>query len=91
MVILTRTECSLRSICRVPLDVTLEFRAFVVNGNLTAISQYSNLVYVAEVANNKENVQSAIFQFFNENVRKQLAYVENEGATRLPILLVPLL
>lgn len=58
---------------RIPLDVTLEFRSFVVNDQLCAVTQYSNLVYVPLLVRHYDAIITRIHEFFNHHVKTQLS------------------
>jgi len=47
-------------------DVMLEFRGFVYNGKLTALTQYNEYVYFPQLINHKEIIESTIKKFFED-------------------------
>ena len=57
------------------IDVDMEFRGFVFNGKLNALSQYNYLIYSERLSNRKELISELILKFFNEILgEKLLAY-----------------
>jgi len=56
----------------VPIEVTLEFRCFVIKNKLTAITQYSKMIYVSSLKENYEKISKNLIKFFNENVSNKL-------------------
>lgn len=62
----------------IPLDVTLEFRSFVVGDKLCAVTQYSNLIYIPALHRHITAIQTRIQSFFDTQVRKQLS-ANNDG------------
>ncbi len=69
-----------------PIPYHNEFRAFVYNGKLTAISQYDHRIYFSEL-NEKgaaEKIQIKLTTFFYENIAKELgkrSYIIDFGIT----------
>lgn len=55
------------------IDPTTELRGFVVNGRLTALSQYCNLIHVPFLHDNKDQILFAVVSFFLEHCSRQLA------------------
>lgn len=58
---------------RIALDVTLEFRSFVVNDRLCAVTQYSNLIHAPWLVRHYNVIQDRILAFFDQHVKKQLS------------------
>eukprot|EP01101_Sappina_pedata_P001452 TRINITY_DN11533_c0_g1_i1.p1 TRINITY_DN11533_c0_g1~~TRINITY_DN11533_c0_g1_i1.p1 ORF type:complete len:389 (+),score=151.22 TRINITY_DN11533_c0_g1_i1:26-1168(+) len=56
----------------VPFDPRLEFRAFVLEGKLVALSQYNHLAYLEEVLSLKSEILARIMDFFESDVKSQL-------------------
>jgi hypothetical protein len=57
----------------VDLEVDLEFRGFVVDGALTALSQYNHLAFFPRLQGLRSELLNAITAFFEGNVRDPLA------------------
>jgi hypothetical protein len=57
----------------IQIDVDMEFRGFVFNGKLTALSQYNYLIHSERLNNEKINVQQKILKYFYETVVVKLA------------------
>jgi hypothetical protein len=51
----------------------MEFRSFVVDDKLCAVSQYSNLIHIPQLVKHRLAIQARIQAFFDEHVRKQLS------------------
>ena len=56
----------------VSIDVDMEFRGFVFEGQLTCLSQYNYLIYSARLVEARELILGQILQFFNETVKNKL-------------------
>jgi len=56
---------------------SMEFRGFVYNNSLNALTQYDNVTFYAEVASNKRELQERILRFFNESVRDKLTHIQS--------------
>lgn len=54
-----------------PIDVDLEFRAFVYQRRLTCLSQYNYLIYSKRLNENKEKILEKISKFFNEIIQNK--------------------
>ena len=54
------------------IDVDMEFRGFVFNNRMTAVSQYNYLIYSARLVAEKDNVLDLILCFFNDLVRDKI-------------------
>jgi hypothetical protein len=50
------------------IDVDMEFRGFVKNGRLNALSQYNHLVLSKKLIAPKEEISEQIQRFFNEKI-----------------------
>eukprot|EP00455_Lapot_gusevi_P009699 TRINITY_DN14358_c0_g1_i3.p1 TRINITY_DN14358_c0_g1~~TRINITY_DN14358_c0_g1_i3.p1 ORF type:complete len:344 (-),score=101.32 TRINITY_DN14358_c0_g1_i3:104-1135(-) len=57
----------------VPIDVDMEFRGFVANGRLNALSQYNHVAYFPRVVDLKEELAQKITVFFAEKVVPRLS------------------
>lgn len=57
----------------VDIDVDMEFRCFVFNGLLHAISQYNYLIYSKRLVEKKEEISLAIQNFFKDSVKPKLS------------------
>jgi hypothetical protein len=57
----------------VSLDVSMEFRGFVKNGRLCALSQYNHLCFFPELLPRRAELESQIRMFFEEKIRSRLA------------------
>jgi len=49
-----------------------EFRSFVVNGNLTAISQYNDMCFYPHIANKENEIKQQIKEFFDKEIKDTL-------------------
>lgn len=56
----------------IPIDVDMEFRGFVYNGKLTALSQYNYMIYSERLVAKKEAIAKQILDFFNRSVQPKL-------------------
>ncbi|CAF0712615.1 unnamed protein product [Brachionus calyciflorus] len=56
----------------VQIDIDMEFRGFVFNGKLTALSQYNYLIYSKRLNEQKSQIGELIKNFFNEKVSAKL-------------------
>eukprot|EP01124_Arcella_intermedia_P028267 TRINITY_DN5706_c0_g1_i1.p1 TRINITY_DN5706_c0_g1~~TRINITY_DN5706_c0_g1_i1.p1 ORF type:complete len:352 (-),score=88.10 TRINITY_DN5706_c0_g1_i1:21-1076(-) len=56
-----------------PMDCVMEFRTWVVDGKVTAITQYSSLIANPFLIENKEKVKAVLLEFFDKKVKEQLA------------------
>jgi len=56
----------------VHIDVDMEFRGFVYNNALNALSQYNYVTYFPRLAKQKDDLAQRILQFFNARVRAPL-------------------
>lgn len=56
----------------VTIDVDMEFRSFVYDGKLTAISQYNHLVFFPRLLEMKEDLEMKIKKFWEEKIRDKL-------------------
>ncbi|XP_013387915.1 cell division cycle protein 123 homolog [Lingula anatina] len=54
------------------IDVDMEFRGFVFNNRLTALSQYNYLIYSKRLVKQKEHVLNLITEFYNQEVLPRL-------------------
>ncbi|KAJ6254512.1 cell division cycle protein [Anaeramoeba flamelloides] len=54
------------------MEVDMEFRAFVYDGHLTAISQYNHFCYFPRLLEMKEKLQNLMVTFWKENLRDKL-------------------
>jgi hypothetical protein len=52
----------------VAIDVSMEFRGFVNNGRLNALSQYNHLCYFPELRRHRDRIGASISRFFNESI-----------------------
>jgi hypothetical protein len=52
---------------------SMEFRGFVCNGALNALSQYNHLCYYPNVTKNEKGIGAAIVEYFNVNIKDRLA------------------
>ena len=57
----------------VDIDVDMEFRGFVHQQRLTALSQYNYLIYSERLANNKDFYTRTISTFFERNIKPKLS------------------
>lgn len=57
----------------IDIDVDMEFRGFVCDNRLNAVSQYNHLAYFPRLLPMKHSLQRLIEQFFNVNIRERLA------------------
>ena len=60
----------------VRIEPVNEFRAFVFNGKLTAVSQYLDICFFEWLKENKQLVKEKLFEFFSKEVKDRLP-VEN--------------
>ena len=67
----------------VPMDIGMEFRGFVANGALNALSQYNHLVFFADLAAKKDQVAAVITEFFCEKIIPKLAGLVLPSGLRL--------
>eukprot|EP00040_Diaphanoeca_grandis_P041754 m.263444 g.263444 ORF g.263444 m.263444 type:complete len:365 (+) comp50435_c0_seq1:183-1277(+) len=56
----------------VDIDVDMEFRGFVKDGKLCALSQYNHLAYFPRVANQQDHIASIVRDFFKRNITSAL-------------------
>jgi hypothetical protein len=56
----------------VDIDVDMEFRGFVFDGKLTALSQYNYLIYSKRLAENKSLIEKKILEYFYDKVAPKL-------------------
>lgn len=71
----------------VPVDISMEFRAFVSKGKITALSQYESGLYFRKLAPKKDSIQHeilALFEKIKDKIRLQsyvldLAIVDDKG------------
>ena len=54
------------------IEIDMEFRGFVFNGKLTALSQYNYLVHSQLLNENKSKICQLIEEFYNNEVGKKL-------------------
>eukprot|EP01090_Pellita_catalonica_P000664 TRINITY_DN10465_c0_g1_i1.p1 TRINITY_DN10465_c0_g1~~TRINITY_DN10465_c0_g1_i1.p1 ORF type:complete len:368 (-),score=57.09 TRINITY_DN10465_c0_g1_i1:28-993(-) len=64
------THLIIRKWEHIPLEY--EFRAFVSNGQMTAISQYFTQLYFPALAEQKDTLQNKIFSFWSDTVKGRL-------------------
>lgn len=50
----------------------MEFRGFVTNGKLNALSQYNHLAFFPKLLELKQTIQEKILDFFNKNISDRL-------------------
>ena len=55
-----------------PIQVDLEFRAFVSHGKLTALSQYNFAVYSQTINDHADEIQTLIVNFFHTKVQQRM-------------------
>jgi hypothetical protein len=55
------------------IDVSLEFRGFVCNGKLNALSQYNHLCFFSHLLEKKDEISERIQTLFNTHIRDKLA------------------
>jgi len=55
-----------------PIEIEMEFRGFVANGKLNALSQYNHIVYFPELWQRREQIQQTILTFFNTKLAEIL-------------------
>lgn len=55
------------------LDPTWEFRAFVVRGQMTAITQYYMLCYIPEIARNSSKLATMMREFWATKIKDRIA------------------
>eukprot|EP01095_Lingulamoeba_sp_RSL-Kostka_P007883 TRINITY_DN2564_c0_g1_i1.p2 TRINITY_DN2564_c0_g1~~TRINITY_DN2564_c0_g1_i1.p2 ORF type:complete len:426 (-),score=115.59 TRINITY_DN2564_c0_g1_i1:1045-2322(-) len=55
----------------------MEFRGFVYNNSLNALSQYDDATYYKEIADHKKEIGDSILSFFNDNIRDHLEHIES--------------
>lgn len=55
----------------------LEFRSFVYNNQLNAISQYDYNIYLNYLIVNKETIKNVIHEYFEKEVKSKLEYLKN--------------
>lgn len=60
----------------IEIDVDLEFRGFVYNGELHAICQYNYLIYSERLDKSKASYQSFLCTYFNAEVRTTLEKID---------------
>ena len=71
----------------VPVDISMEFRAFVSQGKITALSQYESGLYFRKLAAKKDTIQNEILALFEKIKDKiklksyviDLAIVDDKG------------
>ncbi|OWF45332.1 cell division cycle protein 123-like [Mizuhopecten yessoensis] len=56
----------------IPIDVDMEFRGFVYQGQLTALSQYNYMVYSERLVAKKDSIANRIQDFFKISVQPKL-------------------
>ncbi|KAL8624104.1 hypothetical protein ACOMHN_036107 [Nucella lapillus] len=56
----------------VDIDVDMEFRGFVFEGGLVALSQYNYLIHSKRLCDSKEQMAARIESFYNESVKPKL-------------------
>eukprot|EP00299_Pterocystis_sp_00344_P007174 c2196_g1_i1.p1 GENE.c2196_g1_i1~~c2196_g1_i1.p1 ORF type:complete len:357 (-),score=78.07 c2196_g1_i1:3-1073(-) len=56
----------------VDIDVGMEFRCFVFDSKLTAISQYNHLCHFPFLVDNADAIKSKLLEFFESSVRQKL-------------------
>ena len=54
------------------IEIDMEFRGFVFNGNLNALSQYNFLYFSERLKNNKQNIEVLIRNFYDNFVYKRI-------------------
>lgn len=54
------------------IAVDMEFRGFVKDGRLTALSQYNHMIFSKRLLDNKDEILSLITTFFNEKVKPKI-------------------
>eukprot|EP00041_Stephanoeca_diplocostata_P016132 m.314218 g.314218 ORF g.314218 m.314218 type:complete len:397 (+) comp20265_c0_seq5:183-1373(+) len=57
----------------VNIDVDMEFRGFVCNNHLNAVSQYNHLAYFPRLVSMKHELQHRIQQYFYSDIQERLA------------------
>jgi hypothetical protein len=71
----------------VPVDISMEFRAFVSKGKITALSQYESGLYFRKLVSKKDTIQNeilALFEKIKDKIRLQsyvidLVIVDDKG------------
>ena len=56
----------------VQIEVDMEFRGFVYDNTLTALSQYNYLIYSKVLIEKRDKIQRDILQFFNEEISPRM-------------------
>lgn len=59
------------------LPYSMEFRGFVYNNNLNALSQYDYTAFYPHLLKNKENIAKSVRDFFDSEVKKKLESFKN--------------
>mmetsp|Transcript_11715 Transcript_11715/g.18454 ORF Transcript_11715/g.18454 Transcript_11715/m.18454 type:complete len:412 (+) Transcript_11715:29-1264(+) len=55
----------------------MEFRGFVYQNQLNAVSQYDDITFYPDIYSNKEDIGDRILEFFNEKIRDKLSSIES--------------
>jgi len=59
------------------IEPQFEFRGLVYGNNLNAITHYYKFLYVEEIAQNKDNIENKLKDYFVNTVRDKLMHIEN--------------
>jgi len=57
----------------VDIDPDMEFRGFVVNGKLNALSQYNHVIYFPRLIHMKKTIETSVLNFFYQTVAPNLS------------------
>ena len=60
----------------IPIDIDMEFRGFVYNNQLNALSQYNHFIYFQRLTEMKQEIQKRILSFFEQKVKDKLKEYE---------------
>ena len=60
----------------IPIDVDMEFRGFVFNNSLNALSQYNHFIFFERLVQKKDILQQRILDFFDNRIKEKLGKYE---------------